>query len=154
MKEIGEYRFYIRPLPAFKAAKISGDLFAVLGPILGGLLPYFGEGSQEVREENAVEALAGAFDNLSGEKVESLMKSLLTQYRTISYESDDVKLTLLNEDACNEVFCGHAQDMYVLAYHVINQNFGGFFDNLGSRFGSALGELTETIQSQNTESST
>ena len=38
-RELGDFIFYIRPLPAFKAANISGELFAVLLPALGSLAP-------------------------------------------------------------------------------------------------------------------
>lgn len=154
LKEIGEYKFYIRPLPAFKAANISGELFSVLGPLLSGLLPYLGQGNVESKDEVAAGALADAFSKLSGERVEALMKRLLTDYQTINVEGPDTPLSLLTVDLCNEVFCGSAQDMYVLAYHVINQNFGGFFDGLGSRFGSALGALMEKTPTGTTEPST
>lgn len=35
--KIGENTFYIKPFPAFTAAKISGDLSALIMPIVGGV---------------------------------------------------------------------------------------------------------------------
>lgn len=41
-KVIGENTFYIRPFGAFAAANISGELAALLSPILAGIAPLFG----------------------------------------------------------------------------------------------------------------
>ena len=38
-KVIGENTFYIRPFGAFAAANISGELAALLSPILAGIAP-------------------------------------------------------------------------------------------------------------------
>ena len=38
-KAIGENTFYIRPLPAFKAANMSGELATLILPLLTGLAP-------------------------------------------------------------------------------------------------------------------
>ena len=32
---VGEYTFYIKPFPAFKASNITGDLASVLSPMIG-----------------------------------------------------------------------------------------------------------------------
>ena len=37
IKTIGENRFYIRPFPAFTAAKMTGDLAAVAAPALAAI---------------------------------------------------------------------------------------------------------------------
>ena len=158
LKEVGGYTFYIRPLPAFKASNISGELFSVLGPLLSGLLPDLGGGmngeNSNEKDEAAATALSDAFSKMSGDKVESLLRRLLVQYKTINVEGPDLELSLLTEDLCNDIFCGNAQNMYVLAYYVIDLNFDGFFGKLGSRFGSALDSLTTKIPSANTELST
>ena len=39
IKTIGENRFYIRPFPAFTAAKMTGDLAAVVAPALAAIAP-------------------------------------------------------------------------------------------------------------------
>jgi len=46
-KVIGENTFYIRPFGAFAAANISGELAALLSPILAGIAPLFGGSTQE-----------------------------------------------------------------------------------------------------------
>ena len=62
-KVIGENTFYIRPFAAFTAANISGEVIAVLSPVLGGLAPLFGDmgkeeaGKQEVGKKAKAEAL-------------------------------------------------------------------------------------------------
>ena len=40
-KVIGENTFYIRPFGAFAAANISGELAALLSPILAGIAPLW-----------------------------------------------------------------------------------------------------------------
>ncbi|MBQ4121647.1 MAG: hypothetical protein IJD35_06500, partial [Clostridia bacterium] len=41
-KKIGESTFYIKPFPAFVSANISGELAALITPMLSGLAPLVG----------------------------------------------------------------------------------------------------------------
>lgn len=152
-KQVGENIFYLKPFPAFVAVNISGELASVLTPMLGGLAALFdskkpkgdtageegsGGGILDSNIEDAIPALSQAFSALSGDKLERLMKKLLTDNKNISVEGEatDGATKILTSDLANEVFCGDAQDMYILCYEVIKLNFGGFFKNLGAQFGS------------------
>lgn len=162
-KVIGDSTFYIRPFPAFTAANISGDLAALVTPMLGALVPLVtGEGSKgkntgdimDVEVEDALPALSDAFSGLSGDKFERLMKKLLVDYKNISVESPGIttKVMVMDLDLANEVFCGEVQDMYILCWEVIKINFRGFFKKIGAQFGGlqeALQKMTPT--SENTE---
>ena len=151
-KVIGENHFYIRPFPAFVAANISGELAALLTPVIGGLAPVIMNSGNDndngnildMEIEDAVPALTTAFSGLSGDKFERIMKKLLIDSRNISVESPstDNMVTLMTYDIANEVFCGEVQDMFILCYEVIRLNFKGFFKKLGGRFGN----LQEVIQ--------
>lgn len=159
-KVIGENHFYIRPFPAFTAANISGELAAVLSPLLGGLAALIGADSGEEKEkkpkdfldtdiEDAVPVLAKSFSGLSGDKFESLMKKLLCDHKNISVESETTggKLVMMDYDIANEVFCGDVQDMYILCWEVIKINFAGFFKKIGAQFGGlqqVLQKMTPT----------
>lgn len=141
---VNEYQFHIFPFPAFKAANMSGDLMSVLGPVLGGLVSLLGgsendgEGSSllDVDVEKSAPAIAGAFSSVSGDKIEGLLRKLLISGRniTVDIEDDTVYLT---EDYLNEIFCGSIESMYVLAFHVIKANFGGFFKKFKNLSGIA-----------------
>ena len=50
----------------------------------------------------------------------------------------------LTEDLVNERFCGDVQDMYILAFHVIRINYGGFFGKLGTQSGK-VAELAQKL---------
>ena len=39
VKTIGNNKFYIRPFPAFTAAKMTGDLASVAAPLLAAIAP-------------------------------------------------------------------------------------------------------------------
>ena len=138
--------FYVRPLPAFKAANISGELFGVLLPALGSLAPLVGAKGDpasilDVDSDVAAKAFAKSASGLSGEKLEHLLKMLLTQHRNISFEPLDKtgsKPQLLTEELANEIFCGDVQDMFILAFEVVKSNYGGFFGKLGSLFGDQI----------------
>lgn len=137
-KIIGETIFYIRPFPAFTAANISGELVSVLAPAVTGLVPLAmsaGGSDTEVDFMNLdVSAFSGAMSGLSGDKVEALLKKLLTKHENISVETED-GVKRLDNDLANEIFCGSAQDMFILAVEVINVNFKGFFKKLVGQFG-------------------
>ena len=92
-KQIGESTFYIKPFPAFTAVNISGELAAILSPLLGGVAALVGGGSNEegssekpknimdVDVEDALPALTSAFSSISGDKFERLTKKLLISER-------------------------------------------------------------------------
>jgi len=145
---VGENTFYIRPFPAFKAANISGKLASIVTPLLAGLLPLAdkigedGKGAFDVSLDEAAPAITGAFSALSGDKLESILKELLITNKNVSFDDQTTgKTVLLTEDAANELFCTDTQDMFLLAFEVIKLNFKGFFEKLGSRFGSAIAAL-------------
>lgn len=152
-KVIGDYTFAIRPMGAFTAARLTGELAAVVVPLLSGILPLIGS-KEEVTDEKVMEcapAIAGAFSSLSSERLEKLMKELLLQERCIGVEGPNISgAAMLTEQLSDVVFSGNVQNMFVLAYHVINVNFGDFFNSLGTRSGSAIERLRVPMLS-NTE---
>lgn len=140
---IGENNFYIRPLPAFKAANMGGELAGMLAPIFAGLVPLAGavgedKGLFDIEIEDAAPALSNAFSSLSGDKLEKLLKHLLVGGGNISIEAPGEKAQLLTEDLANEVFCEDVQDMFILAFEVIRTNYNGFFKKLGGPFGQLM----------------
>lgn len=147
---IGENTFYIRPLPAFKAANMSGELASLVLPILTGLAPMLSganadKGLFDVDLEAAAPTIAEAFTSLSGDKLEAILKHLLIAGKNISYENPDSgKAVLLTEDAANELFCTEVQDMFLLAFEVIRTNYNGFFKKLAAQFGPAIQTMGQT----------
>ena len=131
-KVIGENTFYIRPFGAFAAANISGELAALLSPILAGIAPLFGGldtgdgGSDAVANpldmdiEEAMPAISSALSTISGDKVERMMRRLLIDQQNISVQGEDTdgNTVILDKDLADEVFCGELQDMFILCYEV------------------------------------
>ena len=152
---MGENIFYIRPLPAFKAANMTGELAALVLPLVSGLAPLLsdvdtekeGNGLLDIKVEDAAPAIAGAFSSLDGDKVEKILKHLLIAGSNISVEQPGEKVRLLTEDLANEVFCTDVQDMFILAFEVIRTNYNGFFKKLGDRFGK-VAEWAERTMAQ------
>lgn len=150
---VGENTFYIRPLPAFKAANLTGELAALVMPLISGLAPLLaavdsekeGNGLLDLNIEDAAPAIAGAFSSLSGDKLEAILKHLLIAGKNIAVEVPGEKPQVLTEDLANEVFCTDVQDMFVLAFEVIRTNYNGFFKKLGDRFGRVV-ELVEKMK--------
>lgn len=155
-KVIGENTFYIRPFGAFTATNISGELAAVLSPLLAGLAPLFGnidlnsDGAENENDpldmdiEKALPSISNALSTISGDKLERLVKRLIVDNKNVSVvgeEGGDPKI--LSMDLADEVFCGDIQDMFILCIAVINVNFKGFFKNVGVRSGSLIDKLTK-----------
>lgn len=162
---IGDNTYYIRPLPAFKAANMTGELAALVLPIVTGLAPLLGKvdsekegnGLMDVDINDAAPAIAGAFSSISGDKLEAILKHLLIDGRNIAVETPEYeKPQRLTEDLANEVFCEDVQDMFLLAFEVIRTNYNGFFKKLGGRFGPLIEGLmkTETPRQESTETLT
>ena len=153
-KVIGENTFYIRPFPAFVAAGISGDLAAILSPLLGGVASLLGNDSDNVLDmdaEKVIDKATPALTRISGEKLESVMKTLMIQHGNVSVEGPVTEggTAVLSEDLANEVFCGGLQDMFVLCFEIIRINYKGFFKKLGDRFGG-LADLLQSPKKKDT----
>lgn len=162
---IGENIFYIRPLPAFKAANLSGELAALVLPLVTGLTSLIpagttaenmGNGLFDIDVKDAGPAISAAFSSLSGDKIEAILKHLLIAGKNISVEVPGERVQILTEDLANEVFCEDVQDMFILAFEVIRTNYNGFFKKLGGRFGPVVEALKQTVtpSQTSTESST
>ena len=167
-KRIGEYVFYITPFPAFTAANISGDLAALLAPVLGALAPLVGgttksgesgpkapeaedEGDGGILDasvEDALPVVAQAFSSLSGAQFERLMKKLLINSSNISVsgEATGGEVVRMDEDLANEVFCCDIWGMYQLCWEVIKLNFGGFFGRFGTRSGAPQESILKAMR--------
>lgn len=151
-------QFHIFPFGAFKAANLSGELAQLAVPLIGAITKVSsGEGSNPLDTdlEKIAPALSGAFDSLSGDKVESLLRKLLINKNvSVDYGEETVYLT---EEIMNEIFCCDIMGIYMLAFEVIKTNYGGFFKKLGNQSGSVtekLSTLTKAAMSNATESST
>jgi hypothetical protein len=149
---LGGNAFSIRPFPAFTAANVSGEIGGVLAPILAGVIPLLGGDSTDVMNMD-VGGFSTALSSLSGDKLEKVMYKLLVQHRNISVqlegEKDDV---LLDKDITDEVFCGSAEDMFILAFNVIQTNFKGFFGKIGNLSGfRKILDTTKTTESSGTD---
>ena len=162
---VGENIFYIRPLPAFKAANLSGELAALVLPLVTGLTSLIpagttaenmGNGLFDIDVKDAGPAISAAFSSLSGDKIEAILKHLLIAGKNISVEVPGERVQILTEDLANEVFCEDVQEMFILAFEVIRTNYNGFFKKLGGRFGPVVEALKQTVtpSQTSTESST
>lgn len=162
---VGENIFYIRPLPAFKAANLSGELAALVLPLVTGLTSLIpagtkaenmGNGLFDIDVKDAGPAISAAFSSLSGDKIEAILKHLLIAGKNVSVEVPGERVQILTEDLANEVFCEDVQDMFILAFEVIRTNYNGFFKKLGGRFGPVVEALKQTVtpSQTSTESST
>ena len=144
--QVGDNTFYLQPFSAFKTVHLTGELSALVGPVLSALAPFMSsEKPLDSSIGEAIPSISQAFSTLSGDKVERLMKKLLTDNKNIAVDiegQDDPEI--LTESLANELFCCEVQDMFVLAFHVIQLNFSGFFKKAGSPSGKAF----ENIQSR------
>lgn len=163
-KQIGEYVFYIYPFSAFKAANISGELVSLISPILVSILPSVvnkdndDDGDESLLDMDisaAMPSIMQACSTLDGDKVEHMMRLLLTQNRNISFEHEqERRVKWLSEDDMDELFCGSIEDMFVLAVEVIKINFKGFFKRLGSLSGNPAELLSKMQKPISTDTST
>ena len=143
---IGEATYYIFPFSAFYAANLSGEILALVSPIIASLLPLVsadGQNAESILDqkiEDALPLITSAFNSLSGDKVEALMKKLLISQRNVSveYEQDGVtQKERLTADLADELFCMDISSMYQLAWEVIKLNYGSFFAKAPTLSGKA-----------------
>ena len=143
---VGGEIFVIYPFGAFTAANLSGELGSMLGPMIGAIAPLVADTKISLDDDVATAApqLATAFSSLSGEKLERLMKKLLCSQNIVT-KTDGEWLT---EEMADEIFCGKVDEMFQLAFFVLRENFGGFFEKAGSLFGKLTQEPAQEALTQ------
>ena len=150
IETIGDYKFYISPFPAFKAAKMSGELASMLAPLVSLLLPLVGDGEDLMDIDITKAAGALSVCSIDGNKLEVLMKSLLLGgHISVEYVDEDngeMVQEVLDQDICNEIFCGSVEDMFKLCFYVVRLNYNSFFGSIANLSGkAALAETQRTI---------
>lgn len=158
-RDIGKFTFYIYPLPAFTAANLSTEVVSLLSPLAGSIAGAFKTSGDSSSKDDSAEKkslmdmdineaapyIAGAFSHLSADKVEKLIRALLLGGNVAVCEAESSDAEYLTEDKCNEVFRGNVQNMFVLAFYVLRENYGDFFVNIGSRSGDAIEAVKKMI---------
>lgn len=162
--QIDGISFFISPFPVFTAARITAQLSKVLSPILGGVIAILGsedetgEDTEKDLSENvvaAIPAFTAAMQGLSPVEFEKLARELLVNSRNIAFKNQDYPNgEILTEDAVNAIFAGNTQNMYILAFHVIKENYGGFFGKFKIPSGNAKVKEILKMYSNGTENST
>jgi len=149
-REMGGHIYFVRPFGGWKSANLSGEIFALLTPILASVAPLVSGGVNgqgelsllDIEAEKAAPVIANAMSSLSGDKVETLLRKLLVQYQNISVQLEGRNdAEILTADLADELFCGETQDMFILVYDVIKANYSSFFKRLSGQFGSLLNGL-------------
>ena len=151
---VGENIFYIRPLPAFKAANMTGELAALVLPLVSGLAPLLSavdlekedNGLLDIKVEDAAPTIAGAFSSLDGNKVEQILKHLLIAGSNISVEQAGARVRGVTGGRAGEVVGSGVRDMFIVAFEVIRTNYNGFFKKLGDRFGKVAEWAEKTLK--------
>lgn len=134
--------FLIYPFGAFTAANLSGEFTGMLLPAAGALAPLLGGDKKLSLDDNVMEAapqIASAFSAVNGDKVEGLLKKLLCSKNIVLRDKGEY----LTEEMADEIFCAEIQDMYILAFYVLKENFGGFFEKAATLFGKLEMEQEE-----------
>ena len=162
--QIDGISFFISPFPVFTAARITAQLSKVLSPILGGVIALLGsedetgEDTEKDLSENvvaAIPAFTATMQGLSPVEFEKLARELLVNSRNIAFKNQDYPNgEILTEDAVNAIFAGNTQNMYILAFHVIKENYGGFFGKFKIPSGNAKVKEILKMYSNGTENST
>lgn len=133
--KVGEYQYLLYPFPAFKAANISGELFAFIAPAAASLMAIIpSESEKSIMDSNIEQAaskISAAFSFLDGNKVECMLEKLLIENQNIVIEFQNGEADYLTKELADNLFCGNAQLLYVLAYHVIKVNYEDFFKKVG-----------------------
>ena len=114
--------------------------------MIGSIAPLVADKKISLDDDVATAApqLATAFSSLSGEKLERLMKKLLCSQNIVT-KTDGEWLT---EEMADEIFCGKVDEMFQLAFFVLRENFGGFFEKAGSLFGKLTQEPAQEALTQ------
>ena len=137
--ELKGMKFLIYPFGAFTAANLSGELTGMLLPAAGALAPLLGGDKKLSLDDDVLEAapqIAQAFSMVSGDKIEGLLKKLLCSKNIVLRDKGEY----LTEEMADEIFCAEIQDMYLLAFYVLKENFGGFFEKISALFGNLVKE--------------
>lgn len=130
-KQIGEYRYYARPMPPLMALSLLGDLQKVVTTSL----------KQESSTDISVgEVIAGIGGRLDGSVLMSFAERILNKdYVSVELITERGKETFpLDKLRQEEVFTGHIKDMIEVMWFVLEVNYKDFFGLLQNLSGTAM----------------
>lgn len=157
---VGDYKFTLRPLPAFDASYIFGDVVSVVMPMLTAITLSGGQDKVDIAK--GMDAFQGvsfdansviaALSRVDGRTLTSLMKELLLTHNNVSIYDDETNTwSPFTKDDFDEVFCMYIAGALKLCTEVILQNYGNFFSDLGTLFGKlirdAINKTSESLES-------
>lgn len=151
VQPIGGNTFYIYPFPAFVSANLSGEITALLIPMVTSIAAAVAMGDNKEKSIMDMEIsevapyITGAFSTLSGDKVERLLRKLLLANNVGVLREGEADAQWLTENICDTLFCGSTQDMFILAFYVIKVNYSGFFEKLENLPGSVKEALQKKM---------
>lgn len=161
---IGDLRFHIRPLGAMNATHVFGDVVSVVLPVIGtvglstnidGIQQLDADTIQRLVDGLDTDSIVNALAKIDGDTLTKLVSELVVDYRNTSFMNDDTgKWCIMTLEDFDELFCMNLAGVMKLCASVVKQNFGGFFADVGSLFGSALKKAAEKKTSLATESLT
>lgn len=137
---INENTFYIYPFGAMKSANLSGEITALLTPLIASLAPALASDKKlmDLDVNDIAPQIGKAFGALSGDMIEGLIRKLILDNNVGVLKTGADDAVWLTEQVADEVFCTNAQDMFILAFYVIKANYSGFFAKFGNLSGSHL----------------
>jgi hypothetical protein len=156
---ICEVEFAIYPFGAMKAANLSGELGRFLGPIVAGVLPLIGSNEDVLQMDlkAAMPLVTEAFSSLDGDVVEKLLRKLILDgninCRYMDESTGKFIQSKLTQELADSIFCQQVDELYKLAFEVINLNYSGFFKKLLDQYGD-LSQKTQNVVLRSTESLT
>lgn len=157
---IGDYQYTIRPLGAMNATYIFGDLCSIVLPIIG--TAAVADGKKDEASALSMfdgvsletDSLISALSRIDGPILTKLVTEMCLTHSNVSYYIDETNTWKpLDRDDFDEIFCMDLKGMLLLCVKVIQQNFGNFFDGLGTLFGD-LTKKAPASQSKPTASLT
>ena len=140
--------FAIYPFGAMYAANLSAELGKFIGPVIVGILPAIAGGDEENGDAGGISIdlnksmplIGSAFASLDGDTLEVLLKKLLVNRGNVSCmyydENGNMRQEGLKTELIDELFCQNVEELYRLAFEVINVNYSGFFTKFLTQSGS------------------
>lgn len=143
--DIGGFSFKIRPFGAMDASYIFGDVVSIVLPIIGtvALSSNDSEKASIAVSDNMkldAESIATSLGKLNGKELTNLIRELLLDHNNVSfrYNEDGGEFQRLTRDDFDEIFCMYFAGALKLCAEVLIQNYGNFFGDASTLFGSLL----------------
>ncbi|MCD8201908.1 MAG: hypothetical protein LUD47_07580 [Clostridia bacterium] len=135
--KVGGHSYFVKPFRAMTAVRLSADVLKIITPFFDGFVQ--GDNLSDLKNLDLsviVDGLEKCLADTDGKQIEDALEKLLIRHDNIAVDYDG-QTQYLTEEILDEWMAGDIENIFVLAFYVVKENYQGFFARFSTQSGKA-----------------